>query len=89
MRYLIMLEPVETGFAVQVPDLAVSAFGETVDEARQTAVEAIKINLHEYHEQDMPVPSPRPVNDHLENPDFAGLLFAYVDVDEEREMQAA
>ena len=45
MRFLIMLEEPEAGFAVQVPDLAITTFGENVEAARQAASKAIRINL--------------------------------------------
>ncbi|MBI3800853.1 MAG: hypothetical protein HY268_28240 [Deltaproteobacteria bacterium] len=44
MRYLIMLEQTEAGFAVQVPDLAIVTYGETIEAAKQAAVAAIQIN---------------------------------------------
>ena len=37
MRYLIMLEQTEAGFAVQVPDLAIVTYGETIEAAKQAA----------------------------------------------------
>jgi predicted RNase H-like HicB family nuclease len=45
MRFLIMLEPIEAGFYVQVPDLAIVTYGESIEAARQAAAEAIQINL--------------------------------------------
>lgn len=80
MRYLIALEPVEIGFAVQVPDLAISTYGETLESAKQAACEAILVNLDAYRETGQPVPEQLPVERHLENPDSQDLLFAYVSV---------
>ena len=37
MRYLIMLEQTDVGFAVQVPDLAIVTHGETIEAAKQVA----------------------------------------------------
>ncbi len=37
MRFLIMLEQTDIGFAVQAPDLAIATFGETVDLAKRSA----------------------------------------------------
>ena len=31
MRFLIVLEQTETGFAVQAPDLAIATYGENID----------------------------------------------------------
>jgi hypothetical protein len=35
MRFLIMLEQTETGFAVQAPDLAIATYGESIEAARR------------------------------------------------------
>ena len=48
-RFLIMLEQIETGFAVQVPDLAITTYGESIEAVRRAATEAIQINLEAYH----------------------------------------
>jgi mRNA interferase RelE/StbE len=45
MRFLIMLEQTETGFAVQVPDLAITTYGEDIEAAKRAAGEAIQSNL--------------------------------------------
>jgi len=79
-RYLIMLEHIDGGFAVQVPDLAISTFGESVEAAKKAAQEAIESNLDAYRETGQAVPEAAPVAKHLANPDFKDLLFAYVDV---------
>ncbi|MBI4908283.1 MAG: type II toxin-antitoxin system HicB family antitoxin [Acidobacteria bacterium] len=79
MRFLIMLEQTEGGFAVQVPDLAIATFGESIESAKRAACEAIRINLTAYQENGMSVPRQGPVARHLEDPEFRELLFAYVD----------
>ena len=80
MRFLIMLEQTETGFAVQVPDLAITTHGENIEAAKRAAGEAIEINLEAYQEAGQRVPDEQPVSRHLENPEFRDLLFAYVEV---------
>ena len=80
MRFLIMLEQTETGFAVQVPDLAITTYGENIDAAKRAASEAIQINLEAYQEAGQRVPDEQAVSRHLENPEFRDLLFAYVEV---------
>ena len=80
MRFLIMLEQTETGFAVQVPDLAITTFGESIEAAKQAAMEAIRFNLEAYLQEGKPLPDEQPVSSHLKNPDFQDLLFAYVEV---------
>jgi hypothetical protein len=80
MRFLIMLEQTETGFAVQSPDLAIATYGENIEAAKRAAGEAIRSNLDAYREAGQPVPEAQDVSSHLENPEFRDLLFAYVDV---------
>jgi predicted RNase H-like HicB family nuclease len=82
MRFLIMLEQTETGFAVQAPDLAIATYGENIETAKRAAGEAIRINLEAYREAGQPAPEPQGVSNHLENPEFRDLLFAYVEVAE-------
>jgi predicted RNase H-like HicB family nuclease len=81
MRFLAMFEQTAGGFGVQVPDLAIATHGETVDAAKRAAAEAIRVNLEAYEEAGMAVPKPQPISRHLDNPDFEGHLFGYVDVD--------
>jgi len=80
MRFLIMLEQTETGFAVQVPDLAITTYGGDIEAAKRAAAEAIQINLEAYQEAGQRVPDGQAVSHHLENPEFRDLLFAYVEV---------
>jgi predicted RNase H-like HicB family nuclease len=82
MRFLIMLEQTETGFAVQAPDLAITTYGENVEAAKRAAGEAIRSNLEAYREAGQQAPEAQSVSAHVENPEFRDLLFAYVDVAE-------
>jgi predicted RNase H-like HicB family nuclease len=75
-----MLEQTESGFAVQAPDLAIAAFGETVEAAKHAAREAIRINLAAYADAGLTIPAGQPVANHLENPDCKDLLFAYIEI---------
>jgi len=84
MRFLILLEETEAGFAVQVPDLAIVTAGDSIETAKRAAKEAIRINLDAYQEVGKQIPEPQPVSRHLENPEFRELLFAYVDVPESK-----
>jgi predicted RNase H-like HicB family nuclease len=79
-RFLILPEQTEAGFAVQVPDLAVVTFGESIEAARQAAVEAIRTNLEAYEEAGQAVPEAGDVSAHLENPEFRDLLLSWVEV---------
>ena len=89
MRFLVMLEQTEAGFAVQAPDLAITTFGETIDAAKRAAAEAIRINIEAYREAGQQVPEGQTVSKHLENAEFRDLLFAYVDVAEPQRRIAA
>jgi predicted RNase H-like HicB family nuclease len=82
MRFLIMLEQTVAGFAVQAPDLALATYGENIGAAKQAARKAIRINLEAYREAGQQVPEGQSVSNHLENPEFRDLLFAYVDLAE-------
>jgi len=89
MRYLIMLEQTEAGFAVQVPDLAIVTYGDTIEAAKQAACEAIQINLETYREVGQVVPESQSIEYHLENPELRELVFAYVEVQEPESWIAA
>lgn len=75
MRFLIMLEQTEAGFAVQAPDLAIVTYGENIEAAKRAAGEAIRINLEAYREAGQQPPKEQNVSNHLENPEFRDLLF--------------
>ena len=89
MRYLIVLEQTPTGFAVQVPDLAIITAGDGVESAKLAAVEAIQANLEAYEDAGKHPPARRSVAEHLNNPDFDGLLFTFVEVKTRKDMAAA
>ena len=81
-RFLITLEQTETGFAAQVPDLAITTFGADIEAAKRAAVEAIGANLEAYRGARQPVPNELPVTRHPSNPAFRDHLFADVAVPE-------
>lgn len=89
MRYLITLEQTEKGFSVQVPDLAIITWGKDIEDAKLAAAEAINTNLQVYRDIGKPLPGYGSALTHLENPDFAGLLFGYVEICETEEKLAA
>ena len=89
MRFLIMLESTESGFSVQVPDLAIVTHGKNIEAAKQAAVEAIRVNLDAYQEVGREVPECQPLLVHLENPEFKDLLFTFVELTESKERIAA
>ena len=89
MRFLIVLEQTDAGFAVQVPDLAIVSYGETIEAAKRAAREAIQINLEAYREAGQEVPERQSVSNHLEDPEFRDLLFTYVQLPQPNERIAA
>ena len=89
MRFLIMLEQTEAGFAAQAPDLGIATYGETIELAKRAACEAIQINLEAYQDAGQELPEGQAVSSHLENPEFRDLLFAYVEVPSPKERIAA
>ncbi len=89
MQFLITLEETESGFSVQVPDLAILTFGVTIALARQAAIAAIQANLTTYHQIGKAIPNKKNVVTHLTNPDFQDLLFAFVNVNMPAEKKAA
>ncbi len=89
MRFLILLEQTEAGFAVQVPDLAIVTHGESIEAAKRAACEAIQINLEAYRDAGQKLPEGQAALSHLENPEFRDLLFTYVEVPQPEERIAA
>ena len=88
MRFLIVLEQTEAGFSVQVPDFAIVTHGKNIQEAKNFTIGAIKTNLDAYQEAGKGVPQKESVLTHLENPDFEGLLFTYVEACHSKEILA-
>ncbi len=80
MRFLIALEPLEKGFSVQVPDLAIVTHGKDVGDAKESAIEAIEANINAYIQTGKKIPERKAISEHFENPDFSDLLFTFVNV---------
>jgi predicted RNase H-like HicB family nuclease len=83
------LEQTEAGFAVQVPDLAISTYGKDISSVKKAAIKAIRINLETYSEIGKPVPTPIPIITRLENLDVADILFSYAEFVENKERLTA
>ena len=68
-------------FGVTVPDLpGCFSTGNTFDEALDSVMEAIDLHLEGLVEEGGNIPTPRPIAEHLANPDFADGVWAAVDV---------
>jgi predicted RNase H-like HicB family nuclease len=84
MRYPIAIEPGDEkhAFGVVVPDVpGCFSAGDTLDEAISNAKEAIELWLETVIEDGGSVPEPSPIDRHQANPEFAGWIWAVVDID--------
>lgn len=84
MRYPIAIEPGDKdhAFGVVVPDLpGCFSAGDTLDEAIDNAKEAIDLWLETVIDDGGAVPEAKPITEHQASPDFAGWIWAVVDVD--------
>jgi predicted RNase H-like HicB family nuclease len=83
MKYPVVIhKEKESCFGVSVPDIP-SCFsaGDTFDEAMKNAAKAISSHLEILAEEGELAPVPAVVDDYLGDPDYAGGIWAYIDVD--------
>jgi predicted RNase H-like HicB family nuclease len=72
----------KSDYGVTVPDLpGCFSAGATLDEAIAMAREAIELHLEGLIEEELPIPDPKPIEQHQRNPDFAGGIWAVVEID--------
>jgi len=83
MRYPVVVhKDPNSDYGVTVPDVpGCFSTGETLDEALQEVVEAIECHLEGLLIDGEPVPTPRSVEYHQNNPDYSGGVWAIVTVD--------
>ena len=83
MRYPVVVhKDPESDYGVTVPDLpGCFSAGDTLDETLQEVVEAIECHLEGLLVDGEPIPSPKTVEFHQRNPDYAGGVWAFVTVD--------
>ena len=87
MKFVIAIEPGDAthAFGVVVPDLpGCFSAGDTLDEAIDKAREAIDFHCETLIEDGGDVPLARPLAEHQADPDFAGWIWAIVEVPVER-----
>jgi len=92
MLYPIAIEPGDDthAFGVVVPDIpGCFSAGDTLDEALANAREAIEFHLDGLAEDNAEIPVASSVARHHANPDFAGWIWAVVDIDITRYMGKA
>jgi predicted RNase H-like HicB family nuclease len=67
MRYLVVIEPTETGFSAYSPDLpGCASTGATREEVEQNMREAIELHLEGLREEGYPVPEPSTSSSYVE-----------------------
>ena len=83
MRYPIVIHKEDdTDYGVIVPDLpGCYSAGSTLDEAIENAREAIECHLEGLLLDGERIPGPSTIEEHKDNPDYAGGVWSVVDVD--------
>lgn len=84
MRYPIAIESGDEthAYGVVVPDLpGCFSAGDTLDEAIGNAKEAIELWMESVIEDGEPIPGTAPIAKHQADPEFAGWIWAVVEVD--------
>ncbi|MDY0302020.1 MAG: type II toxin-antitoxin system HicB family antitoxin [Trichlorobacter sp.] len=84
MKYPIAIEPGSdtTAFGVVVPDLpGCFSAGDTLDEAIDNSKEAIALWIETVLDDGRTVPKPKPLSEHAKDSDYAGWIWAVVELD--------
>lgn len=83
MRYPIVLHTDDgTRYGVTVPDLpGCFSAGDSFDAALESVAEAIDLHLEGLSEEGLDLPLPSPAAAHLGSPEFAGGVWALIEVD--------
>ncbi len=87
MKFIIAIEPAtkKSAFGVVVPDLpGCFSAGETLDDAIRNAQEAIDLHCETLIEDSLDIPPATSIAKHQKDPDFAGWIWAVVDVPVEK-----
>jgi len=87
MKFIIAIEPAtaDTCFGVVVPDLpGCFSAGDTLDEAIRNAHEAIDLHCETFIEDGRDIPVGKTIALHQADPEFAGWVWAVVDVPVEK-----
>jgi predicted RNase H-like HicB family nuclease len=87
MKFPIAIEPAmeNSAWGVVVPDLpGCFSAGDTAEDAFSNAVEAIEAHCELLAEDNVDIPVPRPLVEWQRDPEYAGWVWALVDVDVSR-----
>ena len=83
MKYAVVVHHDEdSAYGVSVPDLpGCFSAGDSFDEALDNVIEAIELHLEGMAEEGMDIPSAEPIEAHLDDPDYAGGTWGFVEID--------
>lgn len=86
MRFPIVIhKDKNSDYGVTVPDLpGCFSAGETMDEAIEMAHEAVECHIEGLLLEGEPLPAAQPIEHHQRNPDYAGGIWALVEIDMSR-----
>lgn len=84
MQYPIAIEwgDENTATGIVFPDIpGATTAGDTIEQAYEMAVEVAHIQLEELANAGKPIPKPRSIAEHRDNPEFAGWGWGLVEID--------
>ncbi len=83
MKYAVVVHHDDgSAYGVSVPDLpGCFSAGDTFDEALDNVIEAIELHLEGMAEEGMDIPVAEPIEAHLDDPDYAGGTWGFVEID--------
>ena len=83
MRYAVVVhKDLDSDYGVTVPDLpGCFSAGATLDAALSEVIEAIECHMEGLLLDEEPIPTPQLLETHQANPDYAGGVWAFVNVD--------
>ena len=83
MKYAVVVHHDEdSAYGVSVPDLpGCFSAGDSFDEALDNVIEAIELHLEGLAEEGIDIPSAEPIEAHLDDPDYAGGTWGFVEID--------
>ena len=83
MKYSIVIhKDTDSDYGVTFPDLpGCFSAGDSFEQALEMAQEAAELHLEGLIEEGAGIPQPAPIEQHMQNPDYQGGVWAVVDVD--------
>jgi predicted RNase H-like HicB family nuclease len=83
MRYSVAIHKEDDScFGITVPDIeGCFSAGDTLDEALENTQEAISGHLEILADEGILAPKASPIDDFIGKPDYAGVTWAYIDID--------